>query len=307
MNKLISIIIPFFNGEYLREAINSVLKQTYTNYEIIIINDGSLAKYQEELKNLTNSNIKIINQTNQGVSVARDNGIKNAKGDYILFLDADDLLMPNALKVLSSNISDNDIIFGGWDDFDYNGNTINSKKTELIDNDPIATYFNFLPTISTALIKKNNIQWDAGLKVWEVTQYFLENIIHKKVKYVPKVVTRIRQHNNPNRISIKYDHFNNIKTATFFINCKTQLKDINLLSKNTVIQIDKILLSHCYEMLKKKEDNNKCKKILQSIDLSLLKQYPEYKKTNIYGFVKLFSGFNGLNLFYILNKALNRI
>ena len=84
----ISIIIPIFNSEkYLKECINSVLQQDYTDFEIILINDGSsdnsVAICEEYVKNY--KNIKLYSQKNQGVSSARNLGLNKAKGKYIFF------------------------------------------------------------------------------------------------------------------------------------------------------------------------------------------------------------------------------
>lgn len=99
-----SIIIPLYNkAEYIVDTLNSALLQTYSNFEIIIINDGSSDNSLDLVKKINHPNITIINQENQGVSVARNNGIKKAKGNYIAFLDADDYWYPNHLsKILES-------------------------------------------------------------------------------------------------------------------------------------------------------------------------------------------------------------
>lgn len=173
---LISIITPVYNSsKYLEQTLKSVLIQSYSNFEYIIIDDGSTDKSIDIIKSYEDPRIKLFSQRNCGVSNARNFALTKVTGEYIIYLDSDDTLIPNALEILISNINDNDIIFGGWEDFDNTGRILKSKRTELIDNDPIATYFNFLPTISTALIKKNDILWNTELKIWEVTQYFLEN------------------------------------------------------------------------------------------------------------------------------------
>lgn len=103
MKPLISIAIPAYNmGAFIESCIKSVLNQTYTNFEIIIVNDGSqdntAAICSEFVKQ--NPNVFLFTQENQGVSVARNNGITMSRGDYILFLDADDTLPPNAISDL---------------------------------------------------------------------------------------------------------------------------------------------------------------------------------------------------------------
>lgn len=102
---MISIILPVYNGEnYIESAILSVLNQTYNNYELIIINDGSTDGTIKILKKFANiDKIKIFNQENKGVSSARNLGISNVSGDILMFLDADDLYLPNYLETVINN------------------------------------------------------------------------------------------------------------------------------------------------------------------------------------------------------------
>lgn len=111
MNK-ISVIIPVFNqSEYLEDAIESVFNQTIPAHEIIVVNDGSTdnsleiaERYMFKGLPMIESPVRVINQTNKGLPSARNTGIMNATGDYILPLDADDTLMENALEVISQKI-----------------------------------------------------------------------------------------------------------------------------------------------------------------------------------------------------------
>ncbi len=99
MKPLVSIIIPVFNAEkYLSQTINSALNQTWTNKEIIIIDDGSDDASFNIAKLYESENVKIFRQKNQGASAARNLGIKEAKGKFIQFLDADDLLKNNKIE-----------------------------------------------------------------------------------------------------------------------------------------------------------------------------------------------------------------
>ena len=97
---MISIIIPCYNqGAYLQEAIDSVKLQTYTDWEIIIVDDGSNDEETlQELKHFKETGIIVIETTNKGVSAARNKGIENAKGEFILPLDADDKIAPEYLE-----------------------------------------------------------------------------------------------------------------------------------------------------------------------------------------------------------------
>lgn len=94
----VSVIIPAYNGmEYLPQTVDSVLQQTCQDWEMIIVNDGSTDCTSEWVGQLTDRRVKLISQTNQGNCAARNTGIINARGEYIAFLDADDLWKPTKL------------------------------------------------------------------------------------------------------------------------------------------------------------------------------------------------------------------
>lgn len=96
---MISVIIPLYNKEnYIKQSIESVLNQTFSNYEIIVIDDGSTDNGPEEVFKFQDKRIRLIHQNNSGVSEARNRGIKEAKYDLIAFLDADDEWMPDYLQ-----------------------------------------------------------------------------------------------------------------------------------------------------------------------------------------------------------------
>lgn len=99
----ISVIVPCYNQEkYIRECLESVLKQTFSDYEVIVVNDGSTDSSLSIIQSYTDKydNFHLINQQNQGVVSARNNAIKQAQGIYIYPLDADDKIAPTCLEVL---------------------------------------------------------------------------------------------------------------------------------------------------------------------------------------------------------------
>jgi len=96
---LVSVIIPVYNAEkYVAETIRSVIDQTWSNWEIIIVDDGSTDESLATASGLGNENIKIISQKNSGASAARNRGLSESRGEYIQFLDADDLLTPTKIE-----------------------------------------------------------------------------------------------------------------------------------------------------------------------------------------------------------------
>lgn len=139
MNKLISIIMPVYNAEkYLNRSIKSIMNQTYNNIEIILVNDGSTdnsleicTSYQEKDKR-----IKLINQENKGVSFARNKGIDEATGDYIMFIDSDDYIEKNMIEDMVAKITKDDIdlvISGIKMNYIRKGQVVGEEKYQLKD------------------------------------------------------------------------------------------------------------------------------------------------------------------------------
>ena len=101
MNKpLVSVIMPVFNGEkYLRDAIESILLQTYSKFELVIINDASTDSSLEIMRTYDDPRIRILdNPVNMGLAGVRNRGLKEARGEYVAFLDCDDISMPARLE-----------------------------------------------------------------------------------------------------------------------------------------------------------------------------------------------------------------
>jgi len=101
MSNLVSVIIPLYNKEpYIARALNSILCQTFHDFEVIIVDDGSTDKGAEVVKGFNDPRIRFIQQENHGLSRARNRGVAEARGELIAFLDADDEWMPEHLEVL---------------------------------------------------------------------------------------------------------------------------------------------------------------------------------------------------------------
>lgn len=133
-NQLVSIIIPCFNSEkFIENTLNSVLKQTYTNIEVIVIDDGSKDKSAEIIKQMScyDARIRYIYQSNSGVSIARNNGIINSSGNYIAVLDSDDIWLPvnleKKIKLLNEN-ANIDWVFCDIDLIDISGKILETLK-----------------------------------------------------------------------------------------------------------------------------------------------------------------------------------
>ena len=98
-----SVVIPLYNKEhYIEKTIRSVLDQTCTDYEVIVVDDGSKDNSLALARRFESDRVRVIPQENQGVSVARNTGILNAGGEFVCFLDADDEWRPDYLATIDS-------------------------------------------------------------------------------------------------------------------------------------------------------------------------------------------------------------
>jgi glycosyltransferase involved in cell wall biosynthesis len=152
-NIIISVIIPVYNGaSFINEAIESVLSQDISNIEIIVVNDGSTDDSEERIKGNKDSRIKVIRQENAGAAVARNNGVRLAIGDYICFLDADDIWAPNKLKLQLSEIEKDsgvNMVFGQVKEF-YDQTALSKSIVKSEEK----TFVGYTP--SAILISKND-------------------------------------------------------------------------------------------------------------------------------------------------------
>jgi len=138
----VSIITPVYNSEkFLRQAINSVVNQTYKNWELLLIDDCSTDKSLTIINEFTKNNhrIRLIqNKVNEGAAVSRNKGILEAKGHYIAFLDSDDLWKPKKLKIQLKRMQEQncDVSFSSYELIDEHGHKLNKKVCAL----PILSY-----------------------------------------------------------------------------------------------------------------------------------------------------------------------
>lgn len=196
--KLVSIIIPVYNGEkYIKKCLEEVTKQTYSNIEIIVLNDGSIDNTSGILDSCCKKykKIKVIHKNNTGVSDTRNLGIQEASGEYILFLDSDDFLEKNTIEEMVKKIGNRDIdmvIFG----FKVLGskNRLNDTAilhTMLYSNDVktdllktiISTKNNIFgyawrALYSKKMLQSNDVFFPKGIKISEDYMFLLNAIYH---------------------------------------------------------------------------------------------------------------------------------
>lgn len=146
-NRLISVIIPLYNAElYIEDCINSIEQQTFKDFEIILVNDGSKDNSLEICKNvsLKYNNIILIDKKNEGVVSARNEGIKNSKGKFIFFLDIDDKMPSYALELLLNNMISTgaDMTLGPYI-YEYKGCNVKLSNKPFRECDGFSFFRNF--------------------------------------------------------------------------------------------------------------------------------------------------------------------
>ncbi len=133
---LVSVIIPCYNQSvFLGEAIESVLAQSYKKYEIIVVNDGSTDRSSEIARKY--ADVKLIEQANAGLAAARNRGLKECAGEFVVFLDSDDKLLPNALETGVEAFAKNPecaFVSGFCRHIDYEGNPLEFISQPSVDN-----------------------------------------------------------------------------------------------------------------------------------------------------------------------------
>lgn len=152
----LSVIVPVYKVEkYLPRCIESILSQTYSDLELILVDDGSpdncpsiCDEYMQK-----DSRVVVIHKENAGVSAARNDGLKIAKGKYIGFIDSDDYITPNMYEELITNLENNncDLAIAGYDYVDESGNinrAYSSKENEILNQEQVLHHlFDINPTI----------------------------------------------------------------------------------------------------------------------------------------------------------------
>lgn len=198
MNKpLVSVIVPIYNvEEYLEACLNSIVEQKYKNIEAICINDGSTdgsSKILDTFKE--NSNITIVHQENQGVSVARNTGIELATGKFITFVDADDIITKDYISNLMSMMDDSvDVAMCDFKQIKENAQTVDivSSKQHIEVNDinssqalseilygTVLDSGPFCKLYRSSLI--GNIHYDKSIKIGEDLEFICRILMYKKL------------------------------------------------------------------------------------------------------------------------------
>lgn len=283
MNRKISIIIPVYNAEkHINRCLESIINQTYTNLEIICINDGSQDKSLEILNEfkMIDERIVIIDKKNEGVSTARNLGIAIATGEFITFCDADDWVEYNAYESLMKyqKEKDYDVLRGGYKKIDENHNIISEASYLNIDKEYVKNKnmselaelliddlecFTCLLIIKREILIKNHILFKEKLKFCEDVVFYnelisiVENIRIVDYSYYYYFINQDSVTNNPKYLK------SNLKDLIIVYSYLNKKNDF----KNNILEIKYFqkMINFLYLMCKEKIPRKEMKKVIQEL------------------------------------------
>lgn len=212
MDCVLSIIVPVYNVEnYLSKCLDSILNQDIAKdgYEIVVVNDGSTDRSGEIAKEYAekHSNITLINQKNQGLSGARNSGIRVAKGKYIQFVDSDDYLEPNVEKSLVEKMESENL-----DILRFNYQNVNEKGDVFDPNKAGKLYVDYRDEVCDGTTFLNERQGPACYAVQFMLKtelvksipLFMEGIYFEDVEWTPRVLTAANRVTSESKIIYNY-------------------------------------------------------------------------------------------------------
>ena len=242
---MISVIVPVYNAEkYLAECINSLLGQSFQDIEIILVNDGSLDRSGIicEQYSQKDGRVHCISQVNSGVSVARNAALDVAKGEYIVFVDADDVVAPDFLQTLLSLSVNGDFAICGYTrnqaqlgekeisrkHYDVNTYIIQIFRESLIHPNICMMLFR------NNIIQRNRLRFTPGCVRNEDTEFYIKYMIHEKCITVSNYKGYYYR-DNPNSAVHKF----NRKSLTF-IEADQRISDV--LVKEKIVRDDNLIV-----------------------------------------------------------------
>lgn len=205
----ISVIMPVYNGElFLQPAIDSLLVQSETDWELIVVDDGSKDRTPQLLESYADERIKVFRQANQGEAGARNAGLQQATGEYIAFLDADDLYLPKALEDLRSYLDSHpqfDVVFSDGDIFNEHDQVVMSLTDvrpgihtgRILDKVIISSSIVTVPVCTMTRRSKilaHSVQFDRNVVIGPDWDFWIQLAAHVDFGYLDKKTCRYRIH-----------------------------------------------------------------------------------------------------------------
>ena len=280
----VTVIVPVYNTEeYLSRCIDSILSQTFTDFELILINDGSTDNSGRICDNYAqkDSRVKVVHKENGGVSSARNKGLEVAQGEWITFVDSDDYVSETYLSDFPKN-DENELEICGL--ISYNGQSFTSSQSHIryVEKDVVNFYEDLFKyrantsacakLIKRSIIVENKIKFDVNIRLTEDTLFIVDLLYFiNAIEIIPNTnYCYDAPSDYIQKYNITLEHINyNLQQL---INCSKKLEKKYPFNINKIVEPIKYFQFSCFNYLINSADNGN--KVL------LLKQYRRYKLFN---------------------------
>jgi glycosyltransferase involved in cell wall biosynthesis len=276
---LVSVVIPVYNSEnYLEECLNSVLEQTYSNIEIIVIDDGSTDLSSDILKKFSDR-VNIFSQKNSGLASALNLGISKMNGKWFKWFSPDDVMYSHTIQTLvdeTKNNSSNTISYSNWEIIDENGKTLHKFQesnyndlsifdytVRLLDGQLINVNTTLIPSHLFDKCKIRNLDDPVAIDY----DFFLCSALLYDIKFhfIPKSLIKYRIHSN------QLSHKNILKTMAYISDIKNEI----------LTQLDNSLKIKYIDELKKYQKTKTIKQKTMRFGMKLLSYAPSWASDRI--------------------------
>lgn len=284
----VSIIMPVYNKEkYLKNSLESVISQTFSDFELLVINDGSTDHSHDVIQEYVakDSRIKYFSQSNQGVSAARNYGLEHAQGEWIQFLDGDDLICRDYLSkcVPIGKKSNVEILFTDFENVSiYNQvlekTSLEHYKNQSIDSNQLQELFilyqfknGFFGYISNKLIRRDlirqaNIRFDETLRLAEDLDFFVNLYSVMEKGYISDCISFRYLHTDDNSsASREIDYYSQLEVRMHIVEWFEKTPAILQYKEFLNDKISNYIYAVCFDANERKESFEQCLNKIYSI------------------------------------------
>ena len=312
MDDLVSIIIPAFDAAaWIGEALDSCAAQSHAGIEVIVVDDGST----DATGDITSAHVerdrerfRLVRRPHAGPGAARNAGVREARGQWLYFLDADDLVEPEALTraIARAHVTGADVVVGDWYDFGaVDGAALHRRSGAFRYADDALASIVFRPVVlSAVLFSRTTIAFDETVMRCEGVKYIWDALLAaRRVESMAEPFSRVRQRADAERLTIRHDHFEPRHNFGLHAALKARLRAEGTLTRAREEAIDYQLVHCAYAALLR---GGALPDLTGVLDARRLSTHSWFEPLGAAGFVRALGVRRGLSAFYALNRLLGR-
>lgn len=315
MKPRLSVIIPAFNsGQWIAECVASAAACAQGgNLEILVIDDGSTdstPSVVEDLQNRYGSILRSFTQRNAGPSAARNVGRIAARGEYLMYLDADDYLLAEGFRSLLDFLDRAPVgmILADWRDVCARTGAVLSSRNEFSSSpyEPLASVISNPRPVSSVIVRASGPEWDVNRRVWEVTRWVNRCVVgSESVVTFEAPVFVYRQNHSVDRLSVVESHTDPSVTGDFWLEELAELDTLGSVTRSVRQAIEGHLLACAYQALALGRIDD-CLRFLGGVDRPDFGRFSWARPLSVAWFGLRF-GLPGLRFCVLANRLVGRI